>query len=290
MTFKLKRSFSLWSAKWRGWGGDMPSAHQHLARIMKFDLERHSTQSLFQSPWSYHLPTLLLLDPGIDWPVTPAPNQRFVGPAVLRSPPRVQHSEINGRYFSDGRAASRIYAGFGSLRRPPAAFISRLIEIAERNPDWEILVAGNAAGHGQSDSPVNLRFVGWAPQLEALKLADCAIFHGGTGTLNECLFTGTPMLIYPNALDGKGNAARVVYHGLGHRGRYSDRTLKIERSISKLLKAEDVHARLQLISKRLQSQRRNQAAVFAIRELLDAPPPVNPNQRLPGHAASEAQS
>ncbi|MEO1788947.1 MAG: nucleotide disphospho-sugar-binding domain-containing protein, partial [Pseudomonadota bacterium] len=98
--------------------------------------------------------------------------------------------------------------------------------------------------------------------LAALEVADAAIFHGGAGTLNECLATATPMLIYPNALDGKGNGARVVHHGLGTVGRYSDDADQIEADLKAVLgsgtiranvKSHQAHAQ-QMIDDRLAEQ------------------------------------
>ena len=47
------------------------------------------------------------------------------------------------------------------------------------------------------------------------------ITHGGINTITECVFCEVPMLVYPLSLhwDQPGNSARVVYHGLGLRGK-----------------------------------------------------------------------
>ena len=63
------------------------------------------------------------------------------------------------------------------------------------------------------------------PQIDLLLSGvDLMITHGGANSINECILTSTPMLIYPGSkgLDQVGNAARVVYHKLGLRGKYSD--------------------------------------------------------------------
>jgi UDP:flavonoid glycosyltransferase YjiC (YdhE family) len=45
------------------------------------------------------------------------------------------------------------------------------------------------------------------------------VTHGGINTLDECVTYGVPMLVYRGGeTDMAGNAARVVYHGLGIAG------------------------------------------------------------------------
>lgn len=64
--------------------------------------------------------------------------------------------------------------------------------------------------------PANLCVLQWAPQLQILSQADCAIINGGAHSITECIHFGVPMLIYPLPRDDQnGNAARVVYHKLG---------------------------------------------------------------------------
>ena len=43
------------------------------------------------------------------------------------------------------------------------------------------------------------------------------VSHGGVTGLKDSAFMGVPMLLIPIHYDEFGNAARVVYHGLGAR-------------------------------------------------------------------------
>ncbi|MDR3694228.1 glycosyltransferase [Mucilaginibacter sp.] len=58
------------------------------------------------------------------------------------------------------------------------------------------------------------------PQHSVLKLSNLMINHGGLNTIMECINFKVPMLVYPvnPNFDQKGNAARVVFHGIGLRG------------------------------------------------------------------------
>ena len=44
------------------------------------------------------------------------------------------------------------------------------------------------------------------------------ITNGGMNTIKECISLEVPMIVLPVKYDQHGNAARVVYHGLGVRG------------------------------------------------------------------------
>lgn len=58
------------------------------------------------------------------------------------------------------------------------------------------------------------------PQLHLLQYCDLMITHGGMNSITECISNEVPMLVYPldKNWDQPGNAARVVYHGMGLKG------------------------------------------------------------------------
>jgi zeaxanthin glucosyltransferase len=56
------------------------------------------------------------------------------------------------------------------------------------------------------------------PQLQVLSRARLMITHCGVKSFQECARRGVPMIAFPLGYDQFGNAARVVYHGLGLRG------------------------------------------------------------------------
>ena len=67
----------------------------------------------------------------------------------------------------------------------------------------------------------NIAFFKNVPQPILLKDVDVMINHGGMNSITECILAEVPMLIYPGSryLDQYGNSARVVYHGIGLRGK-----------------------------------------------------------------------
>ncbi|MEM7521595.1 MAG: glycosyltransferase [Pseudomonadota bacterium] len=245
----MKKHLTLARARRRHWGADLATAHRALAQTRGVALERVADLQTFQTPWGYHLPTLYLLDHAANLPAPSVPHHHFIGAVVRRRCRPAEDDQDYGAFFDANKSAKRIYCGFGSMRQPPPGFIARLLEVARRRTAWTFLLASKSSASDKL--PDNVKQVPWAPQFAALERADCAIFHGGAGTFNECLATGTPMIVYPNALDGKGNGARVAYHKLGQIGRYRDSTDQIEARIAAVLASSDTANRLNAFQSRI---------------------------------------
>ena len=269
-----KKRAALARARWAHWGADFTTAHREAAARLAVPLDRLTTRRGFQMPWSYQLPTLFLLSDRADFPTHPMAHQTFAGPMLLRTRAAGEMGEGLHVYLKDVPGTHRIYAAFGSIRQPPKRFVRALAEVARTNPSWRVLIANLDAATLDEPPPDNMTFVPWAPQLEALGVADCAIFHGGAGTLNECLATATPMLIYPNALDGKGNGARVVAHGLGTVGAYDDSAETVARDIRHVLTAPDIRAHLKEHQAHIAQMADARIAERVIAQVLEGPKPA----------------
>jgi len=86
--------------------------------------------------------------------------------------------------------------------------------------------------------PVNMMVFESVPQVDLLQKCDIMITHGGMNSITECVFCGVPMLVYPLSRnwDQPGNSARVVYHGLGLRGRIErDAAKTISQKINQII-------------------------------------------------------
>lgn len=69
--------------------------------------------------------------------------------------------------------------------------------------------------------PPNLFVFKSLPQKDLLKYCTVMINHGGLNSITECIFNEVPVIAYPpsHMADHSSNSARVVYHGLGLRGK-----------------------------------------------------------------------
>jgi UDP:flavonoid glycosyltransferase YjiC (YdhE family) len=99
-----------------------------------------------------------------------------------------------------------------------------------------VVAIGSALKSESFNCPENALLVPYVPQIELLMQCAAMVGHGGFSSVKEAIFMGVPMLLIPLAYDEPGNAARVVYHGLGlrlDRGQVSPDTLG--NSIDRLL-------------------------------------------------------
>jgi MGT family glycosyltransferase len=113
-------------------------------------------------------------------------------------------------YFSLGTQSYR-YPALSELELSVAA------AVGQRADEQLVLVTRRAALADASAFPQNVVVVEHAPQIELLRLASIAITHAGLGTIKECILAGVPMIVFPQAFDQPGNAARVEFHGIGLR-------------------------------------------------------------------------
>lgn len=69
--------------------------------------------------------------------------------------------------------------------------------------------------------PPNLFVFKSLPQKDLLRYCSVMINHGGLNSITECIFNEVPVIAYPpsHLADHSSNSARVVYHGLGLRGK-----------------------------------------------------------------------
>ena len=114
--------------------------------------------------------------------------------------------------------------------------------------------------------PDNVTILKWAPQLQILEMASCAITHGGITSINECVHYGVPMLVYSTAHgDQNGCAARIGWHGLGIVGdRVADDSMKMASHIESLIGNPEYKARLEIMRSHFQRYKQENAAVAII--------------------------
>jgi zeaxanthin glucosyltransferase len=137
-----------------------------------------------------------------------------------------------------------VYCSFGSndskYRITRIKFLVNLINIFLRKKNYLLIVSiGKDVKPGwfKLEAP-NIYLYQTVPQLEILSKCDLMINQGGMQSVQECILKQVPMLVYPlnPAFDQEGNAARVVYHGLGVRGNIrKDIESEIEMKIEKVL-------------------------------------------------------
>jgi zeaxanthin glucosyltransferase len=149
----------------------------------------------------------------LDFPRDPWPDRCYAGPCLTDAAPQPWSHPARRP------GVPLVYCAFGgqAFRYPRVRqFLELLAEVvAHRNIDV-ILAADEELVRGIALPPAIHR-LSWAPQRSILQGADLFITHGGLSSIKEAVWEGVPMLVVPQAYDQHGNAARVVFHGLGDR-------------------------------------------------------------------------
>ncbi len=110
----------------------------------------------------------------------------------------------------------------------------------------------------------------WVPQMSVLSHADVMVTHGGISTIDECVISGVPMLVYCGfETDMGGTTARVVHHGIGIAGdRRRDGSRVIREHIDRLLDEPHFETNLSRLRKRYEAYGENRVAEQVVESLL----------------------
>jgi len=146
---------------------------------------------------------------------------------------RIKH-ENRGRIIYVSLGTGSIY----DIKRI-TKFLTKMIKVTEMNPQHLFIFSTGKYFDISRLLPIpdNLRVFESVPQIDLLHKCDIMITHGGMNSITECVFTETPMLVYPlsRRWDQPGNSARVIYYEIGLRGRIErDSARSISRKIARL--------------------------------------------------------
>jgi zeaxanthin glucosyltransferase len=243
---RLRKMRRRWIARVRDAGCDRLSILRDLAREAGMDAEDLDERQ-WLIPFTYRrLPVLSLHAREFEFPHRPPEHVHYVGPMILASRADgplspADRARLDQLLTAHQASKSRtlIYAGFGSVLSARVPFLRRLVRIVEGRPSWDLVLSlsGRISAAALGPLPPGVHVFPWVPQLDVLAHADVAITHGGINTVDECVTSGVPMLVYPGGeTDMGGTTSRVVYHGLGLAGNpRRDGPAGIRRHVDRLL-------------------------------------------------------
>jgi len=280
----LRKQYRRWAGRVRRIGCDRVSVYRDLARSVGFAFERETDDRQWLMPFTYrHLPALSLHALEFEFPHRPPAHVRFVGPMVLESridqpqapADRDRLEAILARRRRAGTDGRLIFAGFGSVFSTDLAFLRRLLGIVEERPGWELVVSlsHRVPRSALGPLPARVHTFPWVPQVHVLQHADVAVTHGGISTIDECVLSGVPMLLYCGwETDMAGNTARVVHHGIGIAGdRRRDTTTDIRAHVDRLLSEPGFRERVRRLQGLYAAYAEHRVAERTVDALLDSP-------------------
>ncbi|MBS1117960.1 MAG: hypothetical protein H6Q90_188 [Deltaproteobacteria bacterium] len=178
----------------------------------------HIAQINYRGAFNYQIdldPEIVTCSKAFDFPKPDIQDRTYIGPCLP------ELDEERWSYPARRPQAPLIYCAFGSKASSyPAAkrVIERLIETARQRPELDIVIASAPEEMYEGfEIPATVHTVRWAPQRAVLREADLFITHAGLSSCREAIWEGVPMLAVPQAHDQRGDAARIVFHGLGDR-------------------------------------------------------------------------
>ncbi|OZM80588.1 macrolide family glycosyltransferase [Pseudonocardia sp. MH-G8] len=140
------------------------------------------------------------------------PHFTFVGPCLAERPEQ-------GGWARPVEAEKVLLVSLGSAYTDHPDFYRRCIEAFGDLPGWHVVLQiGSFVDPAVlGEVPASVEVHRWVPQLAILEQADAFLTHAGMGGSVEGLFTGTPMIAAPQAVDQFGNADALVAAGVARR-------------------------------------------------------------------------
>lgn len=175
-------------------------------------------------------PRIILSATDLDFPRPALEGVYPVGPLI--DFPEEDYQSTDMRYEAMKNIISRgdasiIYCSLGMLddfcTRKKISLYRKVRKVALLSPDdFFILSTGDDLNNSDLlPLPPNMFVFKSLPQKDLLKYCTVMINHGGLNSLTECVFSEVPVIAYPpsHQADHSCNAAKVVYHGIGLRGK-----------------------------------------------------------------------
>lgn len=135
----------------------------------------------------------------------------FVGPALP-----IRRTTANWVSPPDKKL---LLISLGSAFTANADFYRRCLDAFGSLPDWHVVlqIGRHVSTDDLGELPDNVETHPWVPQFDILRKADAFLTHAGMGGASEGMFTGTPMIAAPQAVDQFENADALVTAGVAVR-------------------------------------------------------------------------
>ncbi|WP_350283400.1 nucleotide disphospho-sugar-binding domain-containing protein [Nitrosomonas sp.] len=221
-------------------------------------------------PYILKLPEVVLCPKEFDFPHSDKPGRYYTEASI-----DIERNEVSFAWDALDETRPLVYCALGTLAWLPTehyrAFYQAVIDAACSCPGFQWILAVGDFIYPQdfTNIPSNAIIVHRAPQLQMLKRSRMMITHGGTNTIKECIYFGVPMVVFPLGYDHPGNAARVIYHGLGVKGDFLKVTKEQVRALVDTINLDSGYVRrVQLMQSKFQEAENAQLSLKMIEALL----------------------
>lgn len=139
-------------------------------------------------------------------------SYKFIGPSISK---REEEADISLRKLkSEGKKI--IYISMGTIHNEKLTFYKKCIsEFADQENHVIISVGFKTKIEDLGPIPKNIIVRNHVPQLDILQICDVFVTHGGMNSVNEALYYGVPMVMFPQQSEQLMTAMRVEKLGAG---------------------------------------------------------------------------
>ena len=143
---------------------------------------------------------------------------RFVGPSLnFKNHDRDNNIQVLPFSFQKKQVdVPLIYVSLGTIHSHNRRFVEKCIQAFENKP-WQVLISVGKKLSASDFGPLppNITIAQWVPQQKVLEQVDVFLTHAGMNSVNEALYYGVPMLLFPHHLEQAASAKRVKRLGCG---------------------------------------------------------------------------
>lgn len=133
----------------------------------------------------------------------------FKGASIVANRDKQQVPPLTGRPV--------LYISMGSTQLGNNVRFYRMCMNAFKNSRYQVIIAAGRYTdlNELKDIPENVTVLSYAPQLEILKIASVFITHAGSGSINEAIAFGVPLVALPQMTDAFSVAYQVEQKQIG---------------------------------------------------------------------------
>ena len=235
--------------------------------------ERLLTHDGWPPPFGYRdVPTLHFTDRELDFPYPVPSTSHYVGPMVREAAWEERLPEDLRDLLAHARRQNQavLYLTGSSMRGQTATYLQRMVHAVAGRPEWTLLVSlGGNRADPDLPRPANVHYFDWLPQRALLPEVDLCINHAGINTLHECLYCGTPMLVYSGGRhDQPGCAARMQYYKLAVVGDPEARPGQLQADIQRALDDRESAGNREAVRRRMHAPESRAVLLRTVEQLL----------------------
>lgn len=144
------------------------------------------------------------------------PDSDALGPEYVFAGPSIASSTLPDSESASSNQKERIYISLGTLRNNRLDFFAKCIqELGDLEVPVSISVGSRIDTSQLPPAPGHFHLSNFLPQIDILKNSRLFVTHGGMNSVNEGLYFGVPLLLFPQTEEQSMVARRVEKLGAG---------------------------------------------------------------------------